>query len=135
MGDIANREEFLNAVEDVPTEEFPLKCIGKSVKIAPASVIDMHKCLADMHYLRENPDDAEARAAYEASWVVACMVDPEITSEDARKLMNSRSTDIRRLLNRCYAISNFGPEDEQEAMEIAEELDTAEEVPGTAPLD
>lgn len=133
--DTASREEFLGAVESIEAEEFKLKSLGKSVKIAPASLVETHKILSDLSTIRDNPDDAEARAAWEASWIVACMVEPKITVKDARKLMDSRNPDVRRLSAKCQNISSFGLVDEEEAAEIAEDLDTAEEVPDTAPLE
>lgn len=135
MSNIADRDEFLGAVHETETEEFELKGLGKSVKIAPASLVETHKILSDLSTIQDNPEDAEARAAWEASWVVACMVEPEITAEDARELMESRNPSVRRLSNRCQEISSYGLVDEEEAAELAEDLDTADEVPDSAPLE
>jgi hypothetical protein len=134
MADTISREDFLGAISAPETQEFKLKSLGKSVKIAPASLVETHKILSDLRTIRDNPEDAEARAAWEASWIVACLVEPKITAKDARKLIESNNSDVRRLSAKCQAISSYSLSDEEEAAEEAENLDTAEEVPGTAPL-
>jgi hypothetical protein len=134
MADTISREDFLVAISAPETQEFKLKSLGKSVKIAPASLVETHKILSDLSTIRDNPEDAEARAAWEASWIVACLVEPKITAKDARKLIESNNSDVRRLSAKCQAISSYSLSDEEEAAEEAENLDTAEEVPGTAPL-
>lgn len=134
MADTISREDFLSAISAPETQEFKLKSLGKSVKIAPASLVETHKILSDLSTIRDNPEDAEARAAWEASWIVACLVEPKITAKDARKLIESNNSDVRRLSAKCQAISSYSLSDEEEAAEEAENLDTAEEVPGTAPL-
>jgi len=132
---VASKEEFLGAVDTPFIEEFVIKSIGKVVHIAPANLVDTHRILAELTEIRANPSDADARAAWDAAWVVACMVEPKITAKDARKLIDSRNPDVRRLALRCQAISTFGILDESEAQAEATEIDTAEEMPGTAPLE
>lgn len=135
MSDTVSREEFLGAINTVEAEEFKLKSLGKSVRIAPASLVETHKILSDLSTIRDNPEDAEARAAWEASWIVACVVEPKITAKDARKLMESRNPDVKRLSAKCQAISSFSLMDDEEAADIIEDIETAEEVSGTAPLE
>lgn len=132
---VATLDEFFGAVNTIETEDFELKSLGKIVKIAPASMVETHKIINDLQMLRDNPDDVEARAAWEAAWIVACMVEPEINAKDARKLIDSRNPDIRRLSTRCQTISTFGVTDEEAAAEEVADIETAEEVPGTAPLE
>ena len=132
---IATLDEFFGVVDSVATEDFELKSLGKVVKIAPASMVETHKIINDLTMLRDNPDDAEARAAWEAAWIVACMVEPAVTAKGARKLIDSRNPEIRKLAARCQVISTFGVEDEEDAAEEASDIETAEEVPGTAPLE
>lgn len=132
---VATLDEFFGAVDDVITEDFYIKSLDKVVKIAPASMVETHRIINELQTIRDNPDDAEARAAWEVAWVVACVVEPEITTKAARKLINSRNPDVRRLSARCQTISSFGIEDDAAASEESEDIDVAEEVPGTAPLE
>ncbi len=132
---VATREELLQALQKPETEEFYLKSLGKYVKIAPASLVETHRILSSLRLLQENPDDAEAAAAWEMAWVVACVVEPELSTEDAQLLMAARSLEVRRLAQRCQAISGFGVADEMRVAEEASNIDTAEEIPGTAPLE
>lgn len=133
--EVATLDEFLEAVDSVNVKEFKLKSIGKVVKIAPASLVESHRIYADLNVLQENPNDAEARAAWQVAWIVACMVEPVLTTQDARKLIESRNPDIIDLATACQEISGFGLLSERQAAEDAADIETAEEVPGAAPLE
>lgn len=132
---VATLDEFLGAVERVDIEEFELASIGKVVKIAPASLVESHRIYGDLGVLQENPDDMEARAAWQIAWIVACMVEPKITAQHAKKLLESRNHEIVDLAAECQRISGFGVLSEKEAAEVAADLEIAEEVPGAAPLE
>jgi len=106
---LASKDDFLRLASDEVLEKhievFHLNDLDLDVKIAPARFRDFHRILTE---IRESGGTAEEQAELELAWIVACMVEPEITADDAARLMESRSPDIGALAVRCASISGMG---------------------------
>ena len=126
---VATKSQFMTLATKglVRVEEFYVPELDCVVKIAPAKLADYHRILAQLQDVALDPEQS---AKWELAWVVACLVEPEITPEDAPKLLEARTPTITRLANRCAAISGFGAMDEAEAR-IPPEEDDSEPGEGT----
>jgi len=102
---VASKADFLAVKENFKVEEFELKSTGKVVKIAPAPFVKYHEIISELRDAMSTPETA---AEWELAWVVACMVEPEITVEEALTLVDARCPELSRLSDRCATISGFG---------------------------